>query len=79
MWRDTRAFVRPYGLRFNRSSVGFSVARAREARVSMIRLTHNIWMALRGLSVMVKAEIIVIDTATMLTVNWNWRNFEMES
>ena len=45
------------------------MASAREARVSIMRLTHNIWMALRGLSVMVKAEMIVIDTATMLTVN----------
>ena len=79
MWRDMRDFVRPYGFRFRRSSVGFSVASAREANVSMIRLTHSIWMALRGLSVMVKAEMMVSVTATMLTVSWNWRNFEMES
>lgn len=31
-----------YGFLFKSSSVGGSVARAREARVSMIRLTHNI-------------------------------------
>ena len=36
-------------------------------------------MALRGLSVIVKAERMTIDTATTFTVNWNWRNFEIES
>ena len=47
---EMRGFVRPYGLRSSSSSLGSSVARAREARVSMIRFTHNIWMAFRGLS-----------------------------
>lgn len=32
----------PYGLLFNNSSVGGSVAKASEAIVSMIKLTHNI-------------------------------------
>ena len=31
-----------YGFLFKRSSLGGSVAKARDARVSMIRLTHNI-------------------------------------
>ena len=46
--RDIKGFVRPYGLRFNISSLGSSVAKAKEARVSMIRLTHNIWIAFNG-------------------------------
>lgn len=39
---DTNAFVLPYGLRSSNSSVGSSVAKARDAKVSMIKLTHNI-------------------------------------
>lgn len=43
--RDISGFVRPYGLRSNRSGVGNSVAKANDARVSIIKLTHNIWTA----------------------------------
>ena len=42
---EMRGLVRPYGLRSSRSGVGISVAKAREASVSMIRFTHNIWTA----------------------------------
>lgn len=38
-------FVRPYGLRNNKSGVGISVAKANDASVSIIKLTHNIWTA----------------------------------
>ncbi|RNA01098.1 hypothetical protein BpHYR1_022366 [Brachionus plicatilis] len=36
------ALVLPYGFLLNKSSVGGSVAKANEAKVSMIKLTHNI-------------------------------------
>uniref|UniRef100_A0A1I8IG43 CCHC-type domain-containing protein n=1 Tax=Macrostomum lignano TaxID=282301 RepID=A0A1I8IG43_9PLAT len=42
--------VRPYGLRSSSSSLGNSVAKARDARVSMIRLTQSIWIARSGVS-----------------------------
>lgn len=45
---EMRGLLRPYGLRNSRDSVGGSVARARDARVSMIRLTQSIWTAFRG-------------------------------
>lgn len=45
---DMRGLSRPYGLRNRRDSVGGSVANARDARVSMMRLTHSIWTAFRG-------------------------------
>ena len=48
--RETSALLRPYGLRSSKASVGCSVARASEARVSMIKLTHNICTAFNGLS-----------------------------
>lgn len=48
--REMSGFVRPYGLRNSSELVGISVARAKEASVSMIKLTHNIWTAFRGLS-----------------------------
>ena len=47
---DTRALFRPYGFLSRSSSVGCSVARASDAKVSMIRLTHNICTAFNGLS-----------------------------
>jgi len=39
---EIRGLVLPYGLRSSNSSEGSSVARARDARVSMIKFTHNI-------------------------------------
>jgi len=45
---DIIAWLRPYGLRFSRSSVGCSVASASDASVSIIRFTHSIWIALNG-------------------------------
>ena len=43
--REIKAFVRPYGFLNNSSGVGISVAKAKEASVSMIRFTHSIWTA----------------------------------
>lgn len=45
---EMRGLLRPYGLRNSRDSVGGSVARARDARVSMMRLTQSIWTAFKG-------------------------------
>ncbi|KAF3856131.1 hypothetical protein F7725_016854 [Dissostichus mawsoni] len=45
---EMRGLLRPYGFLLSRDSVGGSVARAREAKVSMIRFTHNICTAFRG-------------------------------
>ena len=60
-------------------SVGGSVAKAREARVSIIRLIHNIWIGFMIACLIKAAPTKVIPTATMLTVNWNWTNFLIES
>ena len=40
--RDMSGLLRPYGLRSSKASVGGSVANASDAKVSIIRLTHNI-------------------------------------
>lgn len=48
MVREMRGLLRPYGLLSSRASVGGSVARASEAKVSMMRLTHNICTAFSG-------------------------------
>ena len=55
------------------------MARAREARVSMMRLTQSIWMGERGDSLRTAAPAKAIVRATMLTVSWNCRNLRMES
>ena len=41
------AVVLPYGFRSKRSGVGISVAKAKEARVSIIKFTHNICTAFK--------------------------------
>ena len=42
---EISGFVRPYGFLSKRSGVGNSVAKAREAKVSIIKFTHNICTA----------------------------------
>lgn len=59
MVRDMRGLFLPYGFLSSRASVGGSVAKAREAKVSMIRLTHNICTAFRGESCGDKLESYV--------------------
>ena len=61
--------VLPNGLVLNKSSVGASVARAKAAKASMIKLTQSIWTALNGESSTVNAPIILTAKATMFTVN----------
>ena len=51
------------------ASVGGSVARAKEARESMIRLSHSIWTAVKGDSWTAIAPMQAVLTATMLTVS----------
>ena len=53
--------------------VGGSVARARAANVSIIRLTQSNWTGVRiGSSLgLVIADTSVIPTAVILTVSWN--------
>ena len=50
IFREMSGFVLPYGRLFSSSSLGSSVASASDARVSIIRLTHNICIAFSGLS-----------------------------
>lgn len=45
----------------------------------MIRFTHNIWMGVRGDYLITTAPKKAMKMATTLTVNWNWRNFLMQS
>jgi hypothetical protein len=56
-------------LSLRRDSLGGSVARARAANESMIRLIHSIWTALNIASLRTMAETKVVMTATMLTVS----------
>lgn len=59
--------------------MGGYVAKANEPKVSMIRLTHNIWMGFRIYCFIKAAPIRVMVTATTFTVSWNWMNFLMQS
>lgn len=68
-----------YGFLFKSSSDGGSVAKANEAKVSIIKLTHNIWIGLRGDSLKTAPPTKAITKATKLTVNWNCKNFLIES
>lgn len=47
------------------------MASARDARVSMMRLIHNIWIGLRIYCLRRPAPTNVIHTATTFTVSWN--------
>ena len=76
---EMRGFVRPYGFLFNRSAVGGSVARARDANVSIIRFTHNMGTAFKGEAPCAQEPIKQSMTATTLTVSWNCKNLDIES
>lgn len=52
-------------------SWGGSVARAREAKVSMIRLTQSICTAFNGVSSKIIDPEKTMNIATTLTVSWN--------
>merc|ERR1719233_450933 len=76
---EMRGFVRPYGFLFKRSGVGGSVAKAKDAKVSIMRLTHNIGTAFKGEDPFAHDPMKQSMTATTLTVSWNCRNLEIES
>ena len=60
-------FPLPYGFRCSSFSVGGSVAKANDAKVSMIKLTHSIWIGLSGESPTAMAEMAATATATTFT------------
>mmetsp|Transcript_11063 Transcript_11063/g.26859 ORF Transcript_11063/g.26859 Transcript_11063/m.26859 type:complete len:338 (-) Transcript_11063:2012-3025(-) len=70
---------RGYGFRKSSERVGSSVARAREAKESMMRLTHSIWMAVSGDWVRTADPTHATTIAVMFTVSWNWRKRQMLS
>ena len=47
--------------------------------VSIIKLTHNIWIGLKGDSFKTAAPANAITKAQQFTVNWNCKNFLIES
>jgi hypothetical protein len=59
----------PYGLRFNNLSLGGSVANAKAANVSIIKLTHNIYILVNGASFVTADPKTHINNATTLTVS----------
>ncbi len=61
----------PWGCLYRRLSLGGSVARARDAKVSMIRFTHNIWMLFKGELLSTTEPRNAITRATKFTVSWN--------
>lgn len=57
------------GGKSSNASEGISVARDNDARLSMIKFTHNICTAVRGLSWLATAPVHAVATATMFTTN----------
>jgi len=58
-----------YGFLCKRVSLGYSVAKASEAKESIIRLTHSIYIEFRGESLRITPPKSVINTATTLHVS----------
>jgi hypothetical protein len=63
-----------YGGLCKSSGFGDSVARAREARESMIRFTHKSWIAASGLFWNARDPMRQEKRATTLTESWNYKN-----
>lgn len=55
------------------------MAKASAAKVSIIRLTHNIWTGVSGDSLINTAPKNAMNMATTLTVSWNCKNFLIQS
>ena len=68
-----------YGFPLIISGLGGSVAKARAAKVSIIKLTHSIYIEFIGESPKKMPPTKAINIATILTVSWNCRNFLMLS
>ena len=79
IWAVIIFSVREYGILNSSYSAGGSVANARAARVSMIKLTQSIWTGVNGDSLITAAPRKAIKIATTLTVSWNCRNFLIQS
>lgn len=60
-------------------SVGSPVARANEARESMIMFTQRSWIGWRTDSFKMQAETKATTNATTLMVSWNYKNLLMLS
>ena len=57
------------------SSLGGSVAKAKAAKVSMMRFTHSICVTVSGRSTPMKGPSAAIPHAATFTVSWNTMNF----
>lgn len=57
------------GFLFSKSKEGGSVAKAKDANVSIIKLIHNIYMGVKTSCLMTAAPINVQNTATIFTVS----------
>lgn len=67
------------GERWRSLGSGSSVAKAKDAKVSIIKLIHNNWIGLINYFWRTADDTNVTRTATIFTVNWNWTNFLIES
>ena len=61
------------GFSFITSCEGGKEAKAKAAKVSIIRLTHNIWVTVRGISVPMIEPPSTRSKAATLTTNWKKR------
>lgn len=60
--REIKGLLRPYGFLVNSSSVGGSVARANEAKESIIRLTQSSCVPVKGLTCKMTCKSYLTDT-----------------
>ena len=65
-----KSFI-PLGFFFITSLYEGSLARARAAKVSIIRFTHNICVTVRGNSIPMNGPIRAVNSATTFMVSWN--------
>lgn len=68
-----------YGILNRRSSDGGYVAKAKAAKVSMIKLTQSIWIGVKGDYLIKTAPKKAMNIATTFTVSWNCKNFLIQS
>ena len=68
-----------YGILSKSYSEGGSVAKAKAANVSIIRLTHSIWTGVKGDYLIKTSPKKAMNISTILTVSWNCKNFLIQS
>ena len=71
---EISGFVRPYGFLNRRSGVGISVARANEANVSIIKLTHNICTACK---IFCDQILLKVNYCKMVLKHTHWRKVQI--